>query len=109
MESLLAKLISVFQGVDSTFSLLLVLSIVLFLGGEIAWWLKSRAGVPGLPSDDFRLKFIWSLVPALVLVVLLFVHSPRVPSTRVAESGGKRPAIQRVSVPSIQAQRPGGA
>ncbi len=108
MESSLAKLVSLFQGVDSTFSVLLVLAIVLFLGGEVIFYFTSRSGIAGLSSDDSRLKFVWSLVPAFVLVVLLFVHSPRVPSTRIVETP-KRPTVQRVSVPVVQTQRPGGA
>ena len=78
MESLLAKLFLLFQGVDSTFSVILLCSIALFFMGEIFWWRASRqVVVPGLPQDDTRLKFVWTIVPALVLAILLSVHDPR--------------------------------
>lgn len=78
MESLLAKLSFLFQGVDSTFSVILIASIFLCFGGEVVWVL-ARTRVPGLPKDDNRLKFIWSLFPALILALMLFVHPPRAP------------------------------
>lgn len=107
MESLLARLINVFQGVDSTFSIILAGSIVLFLGGEIAWWYGVKA-VRGLSEEEDRLKFVWSLVPALVLVVLLFVHGPRV--RKIAEHAKPRPEVRPAAVEAVKPPlRNGGA
>lgn len=111
MESSLAKLISLFQGVDSTFSVLLFVSIVLFFAGEAFWIYNSRkSGIPGLNQDDVRLKFMWNIAPAFILLVLLFVHAPRV-SKRTADVAkpSRTPLIQPVSVPMPAVPKQGGA
>jgi hypothetical protein len=111
MESLLAKLITTFQGVDSTFSVLLIISIVLFLGGELVWLVSSsQSGVPGLPREDDRLKFVWTIVPAFVLALLLFVHAPRVPNLEKRNPIAVKPAasLKAVSAPVRPVLRQGG-
>jgi hypothetical protein len=105
MDSLLAKLFSLFQGVDSTFSLIVVSSVVLFLAGELLWWLfASKKAIPGLPRDDVRLKFVWTVAPALVLALLLFVHSPRL-QKRIASFA---PAAKAASAPAPKVPRQDG-
>ena len=95
MESLLERLISRFQGVDSTFSVLVGICVVLFLFGEVLWLANSsKTRGPGLPREDARLKFIWSIFPALVLLILLFIHAPRI--KRTAE------VVAPLPVPSVK-------
>lgn len=111
MESLLAKLFLLFQGVDSTFSVILLASIALFFLGELFWWKTSRkVGVPGLPQDDNRLKFVWTIVPALVLALMLLVHGPRPasrPPTLIARPSPRlevRPAVATPVAPLVVQQ-----
>jgi hypothetical protein len=99
MESLLARIQVTFQGVDSTFSVLLALAIGAFLVGELVWiYLSSRNGVPGLPREDAPLKFIWSIAPAFLLALMLFVHSPRSPKKSAEVAVPSRSAVKAASV-----------
>lgn len=114
MESSLAKLVSLFQGVDSTFSVLVFASIILFVGAEAVWFYNSRkTGVPGLNQDDSRLKFIWNVAPAFVLFVLLFVHAPRVSKSVSAplelRRGKPAHSLKPVSAPLPLLPKKGGA
>ncbi len=98
-------LFQMFQQKGPIFYSVLLFSGLLLIGGELALFRRSRRAlrdVPALlktPADDLRFHIFWSIAPALVLFLLLFVHTER-------KSG---PVTQRPPVPEVQLTSAGSA
>ncbi len=70
------------QRESSVFFGVLAIAAGIFVLAEVAWWIGGRRYVnthrpsPNAPSDDSRLESFWTLVPAIVLLVLCSVRAP---------------------------------
>ena len=66
---------------DSVFSVVLILSVILFVIAESIWVYRKRrdpsniAFLKKVHERDARLDMLWTVIPAFVLVLLCFVRS----------------------------------
>lgn len=75
MESLSSFDTSLGLNVDSIFYFVLLLSITVFILTEIIWVFGKSFRTSRLLVPKQHVEVIWSLVPALVLLLLTFVRS----------------------------------
>lgn len=72
MESVFSEVVALRP--DSLFSFVLVVSIFLFVAAEVFWVFKKSARPESLRVPAQHLEIVWSLIPALVLLLLTFVY-----------------------------------
>jgi len=65
---------------ESVFYLVLFLSVVFFVIAELVWALRKKSDpsvtsfLMKAPKDDVRLNVVWTVIPALVLILLCFAN-----------------------------------
>ena len=104
MESFSPLLLEFAQREDSIFYFVLFLSAAAFLVAETMWLvrrlkhpLNKASLLKKLPPDDARFEVLWTIVPALVLVLLGFVHTGKSVRSRTAEIQRSLPRQEKVA------------
>lgn len=59
---------------DSVFSVVLLISIFLFVTAEVFWVFKKTVSPDSLKVPNQHFEMIWSFIPAVVLLLLTLVY-----------------------------------
>lgn len=72
MESVFSEILRLRP--DSVFSVVLLISIFLFVTAEVFWVFRKTVRPDALKVPDQHFEVIWSFIPALVLLLLTLVY-----------------------------------